>query len=144
MGGSDHFYLSGCSSDRKMSSQQGVISQGVETIIRALWFICDAEQDWNQLAFPLSIRCQGKKNGAVELEVGSDLLLYILRSLQSIIRFDIWRISMRYTEDIQVFWPFMFMQCQNGPSTYRILQVEGRVFSFQSKPNDNKRLQKNM
>ena len=102
MGGSDHFYLSGCSSDRKMSSQQGVISQGVETIIRALWFICDAEQDWNQLAFPLSIRCQGKKNGAVQLEVGSDLLLYILRSLQSIIRFHIWRISMRYTENIQV------------------------------------------
>ena len=27
---------------------------------------------------------------------------------------------------------------------YRILQVEGRVLSCQSKPNDNKRLQKNM
>ena len=45
--------------------KQGVISQGVETLIRALWFSCDAEQDWNQLTFPLSIRCQGKKNGAV-------------------------------------------------------------------------------
>ena len=73
---------------------QGVRSQGFGTLIRALWFSCDAEQDWNQLAFPLSIRCQGKKNGAVQLEVGSDLLLYIFRSLQSIIRFDIWRISM--------------------------------------------------
>ena len=128
MGGSDHFYLSGCSSDRKISSQQGVISQGVETIIRALWFICDAEQDWNQLAFPLSIRCQGKKNGAVELEVGSDLLLYILRSLQSIIRFDIWRISMRYTENIQVIFYsqsyklrwflafYVYVLCKNGLS----------------------------
>ena len=85
-----------------MSANQGVRSQGIETLIRALWFSCDAEQDWNQLAFPLSIRCQGKKNGAVQLEVGSDLLLYIFRSLQSIIRFDIWRISMRYTENIQV------------------------------------------
>ena len=64
-------------------------SQGVETLIRALWFSCDAEQDWNQLAFPLSIRCQGKKNGAVQLKVRSDLLLYTFRSLQSIIRFDI-------------------------------------------------------
>ena len=82
--------------------KQGVISQGVDTLIRALWFSCDTEQDWNQLVFPLSIRCQGKKNGAVQLEVGSDLLLYIFRSLQSIIRFDIWRISMRYTENIQV------------------------------------------
>ena len=81
---------------------QGVISQGVETLIRALWFSCDAEQNWNQFAFPLSIRCQGKKNGTVQLEVGSDLFLYIFRSLQSIIRFDIWRISMRYTENIQV------------------------------------------
>ena len=65
----------------------------------------DAEQDWNQLAFPLSTavkcyRCQGKKNGA-ELEVGSEFLLYIFRSLQSIIRFDIWRISMQYTENIK-------------------------------------------
>ena len=67
----------------------------------------DAEQDWNYLAFPLSTavkcyRCQGKKNGAVQLEVGSEFLLYIFRSLQSIIRFDFWRISMRYTETIQV------------------------------------------
>ena len=81
---------------------QGVRSQGVETLILALWFSCDAEYDWNQFAFPLSIRCQGKKNGTVQLEVGSDLLLYIFGSLQSIIRFDIWRISMRYTENIQV------------------------------------------
>ena len=62
-----------------------VRSQDVETLLRALWFSCDAEQDWNQFAFPLSIRCQGKKNGAVQLEVGSDLLLYIFRSLQPII-----------------------------------------------------------
>ena len=84
------------------SSIQGVRSQGVEILIRALWFSSDAEQDWNQLAFPLSIRCEGKKNGAVQLEVGSDLLLYIFTSLQSVIKFNIWRISMRYTETIQV------------------------------------------
>ena len=134
-----------------MSANQGVRSQGIETLIRALWFSCDAEQDWNQLAFPLSIRCQGKKNGAVQLEVGSDLLLYIFRSLQSIIRFDIWRISMRYTENIQVIF-YMFTQSYMlrcffafyvcVKMAYRILQVEGRVLSCQSKPNDNKRLQK--
>ena len=56
---------------------QGVRSLGIETLIRALWFNCDAEQVWNQFAFPLSIRCQGKKNGAVQLEAGSDLLFYI-------------------------------------------------------------------
>ena len=74
-----------------------VLNQGVETLIHALWLSCDAEQGCNQ-----SLSSQGKENGAVQLEVGSDLLLYILRSLQSIIRFDIWRISMRYTENIQV------------------------------------------
>ena len=81
---------------------QGVRSQGVETLIRALWFSCDAEQDWNQLAFPLSIPCQGTKNGTFQLEVGSELLLHIFRSLQTVISFDIRRISMRYTENIQV------------------------------------------
>ena len=72
---------------------QGVRSQGVETLLRALWFSGDAEQDWNQFAFPLSIRCQGKKNGAVQLEVGSDLLLYIFRLLQPIIKFKVDRLQ---------------------------------------------------
>ena len=34
----------------------------------------------------------------------------------------------------------MFMYCVK--MAYQILQVEGRVLSCQSKPNDNKRLQK--
>ena len=130
---------------------QGVRSQGVDTLMRALWFSCDAEQDWNQLAFPLSIRCQGKKNGAVQLKVGSDLLLYIFRSLRSIIiRFDIWRISMRYTENIQVifysqsyklrcFFTFYVYVVSKWPIEYYRLKVAFYLASHKQMiiPNDN-------
>ena len=46
-------------------------------------------------------RLSGEEKWPRIAEGRSHLLLYIFRSLQSIIRFDIWRISMQYTENIK-------------------------------------------
>ena len=73
---------------------QGV-TLGLETLIRALWYSCDAKGGegggggCNLFVFPLFIRCLAKENSAVQLEVGSDFLLYTFKSPQSIIEFNI-------------------------------------------------------
>ena len=70
-------------------------------------FICSVKMAYRILQVEGRVlSCQSKPNDNRRLQkkkiCDGDLLLYISRSLQSIIRFDIWLISMRYTENVLV------------------------------------------